>query len=247
MKRVLVKRYFFVVMMIAALAAGCSGANNPTGGSAAPLGTEPTGSALSTALPANYENALPAATQLAVGIFKLEESSTPLSAEQAAAMLPLWKAYRSLTTAEQSSAQEIDALITQIRETLSEDQLKSIADLQLTGEDLMQLVQEKNLSLGAGGPGGGAGLSAEERATRQAQRFEGQGSAPGGRPEGGGFGPGGMGPGGGVMPGGELPPGAMATPSVRETAIAQRARSGDSRVSPGLVEALIAYLESKAQ
>ena len=235
-------KYFWVLSVLAWILAGCSGANSTTG-SAAPVGTQPPASAAAGILQTNYENALPAASQLAVGLFKLDASSAPLSAEQAAALLPLWKAYRSLSVGEGGSSEEINALIAQIQETLSEDQLKTIAAMQLTGQDLMQLAEENNLVLGGGSGGSGAGLSEEERATRQAQRFSGQGSDPGGFPPPGG----GMGAGGGMGPGGEFQPGAMTTPSVRQTAVAQRARTGDARVSPGLVEALIAYLEAKRQ
>ncbi len=184
--------------------------------------------------------------QLALGLFKLDQTDVPLTAEQAAALVPLWKAYRSLTTSGGGSSKEIEALIVQIQETLSEDQLKTIAEMQLTMQDMMQLAQEKNLTLAGGG--GGPNLSAEERATRQAQRFSGQGGSPGGGPgPGGGMGPGGGIPpgGGGMMPGGELPPGAITTPGARQTAVAQRPGSSNNLVSPALVEAVIAFLETK--
>jgi hypothetical protein len=235
------------VSILAVSLAGC-GAANSVENPAAPIDAKSTNAVANGPLQTDYENALPISSQLALGLFKLEESDTPLSPERAAALLPLWKAYRSLSSNEDASSEELNALIKQAQETLSEEQLQAIAAMHLTMQDLVELAQEKNLSLGAGGPGGGAGLSEEERATRQAQRFSGEGSSQGRGP--GGMGPPGGGiliPGGEPMPGGEMPPGAMATPSVRQTAVAQRRNSGESRISPGLVEALIAYLEDKAK
>lgn len=249
MKRFKLSVCLMVLSIIAASLAGC-GVADSTGNSAAPMDTAPSTGAPSGPLQTNYENALPIPNQLALGIFKLDETGTSISSEQATALLPLWKAYRSLSANEDGSSQEINALIVQVQEALSEDQLQAIAAMKLTMQDLAQLAQEKNLALGAGGPGGGAGLSEEERATRQAQRFSGQGSGSGGGAGPGSFGPppgGGFGPGGGVMPGGELPPGAMETPGVRQTAVAQRRGPGDGGVSPALVEALIAFLEEKVK
>jgi hypothetical protein len=231
-------KYFLILLVITAILAGCGGAGNSTVSQEA----EATSSAVAGPLKTDYENALPINLQLALGLFTLDETATPLKSEQAAALVPLWKAYRNLTTGEGSS-KEIEALIIQIQETLTADQLKAIADKRLTMQDLMRLAQEKNLALGGGG---GPNLSAEERATRQAQRFSGQGGGSGGPGPNIMIGPGGFEP-GGMGPGGEMPPGAMATSGARQTAIAQRPAGFDVQVSPALVEALIDFLETKAQ
>ena len=245
MRRTMFGKYLVVLVSISLWLSGCNGVSGPDG-SANPPQTGPTSSAALEPLKTDYENALPVAMQLALGLFKLEETSATLTSEQAAALVPLWKAYRSLTNSGEGSSKEIEALIVQIQDTLNDDQLRAIADMQLTMQDLMQLMQDKNLALGGGS--GGPNLSAEERATREAQRFSGQGGGPGGGP-----GrdimiiPGGPGPGGGGMgPGGELPPGAMMTPGARQTAVARRPEGLDNMVSPALVEALIVYLKSKA-
>jgi hypothetical protein len=189
---------------------------------------EASGAALSSVLNTGYENALPIPMQLALGLFKLEETNAPLNPEQAADLLPLWKAYRSLANSDTSSPQELSALLKQIQEVLSDEQLQAIAGMQLTGQDLAELAQEKNIALG-GGMGRPGNLSAEARATLEARRASGQG------------------PGGVFVLGGEPPPGMMATPGARQTAIAGRVGNGGPGVSPALVEALIAYLESRTQ
>jgi hypothetical protein len=229
------------VLVIITWLAGCNNAVS----SVVPENAGATSSVALGPIKADYKDALPVSMQLALGLFKLDETGAPVTSEQAAALIPLWKAYRSLTTSGEGSNLEIEALIVQIQETLSQDQQQSIANMQLTMQDLMELAQEKNLVLrGAGGPG----LSAEERATREAQRFSGQGGGQGGefRPGSGMGPPVGMPPGGsGMMPGGEMPPGAMTTPGARQTAVAGRPGSNNMMVSPALVEALITYLETK--
>jgi hypothetical protein len=189
----------------------------------------------------DYQNALSVGTQLALGIFKLDEVNQPLSKEQAVALLPLWKAYRNLTGSDTSAAEEINGLIAQIQETLGADQLQSIAVMQLTGQDLAKFAQEKNIAFGGGQ---GFNLSPEQQATRQALRSSGQsrGGEGGFRFEGGG---GGFGPGGGGF---GPPPGLEQTPGALQTAVARRGgTSGSGSVNPALVSVLIAFLQTKAQ
>jgi len=238
MKRIRFATGIFLSMVILT---ACSAANvnttlpNPDPATGEGSGTPQFNSLLKT----DYENALPIATQLAIGLFKLEQTDTPLSAEQAAALLPLWKAYKSLSNSESSSPMEMDALITQIQETISTEQLQAIADMKLTGEMMIQLSQERNITLGGFGGGRLSELSDEEMATRQAMRESGQ--APGG---GGGFGP--PGGGGGFDPamGSGMGPGAQTTPVAGATPRAGRPNMGAGRVSPGLVDALIEYLNT---
>jgi len=188
----------------------------------------------------DYQNALPPVTQLALGIFKLDEVNLALSKEQAAALLPMWKAYRNLTISDTSAAEEINGLIAQIQETLSADQVQTIAAMQLTGQDLAQLAQQENISIGGGQ---GFNFSPEQQATRQALHSSGQTRSGEGvfRFEGGG---GGLGPGGGGF---GPPPGLEQTPGALQTAVARRGGVNDSgSVNPALVEALIAFLDAKA-
>ena len=216
--------------------AGASAGQNPQGQAGqAPISTQDV-------IRTDYPNALPVVTQLALGMFKLDDGNTSLSKDQAVALLPLWKAYRNLTSSDTSSSEEINALIAQIQETLSTDQLKNIAAMQLTGQDLAQLAQQRNLTLGGGQ---GFNLSPEQQATRQALRSSGQtrggeGGFRFGEGGGGGFAPGG----GGFGP----PPGLAETPGALQTAIARRGgATGQDRINPALVEALIAFLNTKAQ
>lgn len=99
-----------------------------------------TASAASTgeALNESYPNALSIEQQLALGTLKLEESATPIDSQTAGELLPLWKAVRSLSTDDTTSELEMQALYSQIEETLSTAQVQAIAAMQLTAADWSQ-------------------------------------------------------------------------------------------------------------
>jgi hypothetical protein len=118
------------------------------------------------ALSQEYEGALPVTMQLVLGTLRLEDTEWALTAEQADELLPLWKAYRSLGGSDAAAEAEIQAVLDQIQEAMSGEQLDAIAAMQLTQEDLVSTIQELGLqpaqvsgeqSSGAGGgfPGGG--------------------------------------------------------------------------------------------
>ena len=234
---------FLVSMTLLAACAGAEAQATPLDQGAAPASSTGVASTPNV-LKMDYENALPVAMQLAIGLFKLDESSNPLSAQQAAGLLPLWKAYRSLSQSETFSPMELDAVIVQIQGTLSAEQLEAIAALKLTGDDMAQLAQERDIVLGGPGFGGNTNLTEEQQATREALRALRSQSSSGGGFQGGGPPPGGFIPGSGDP--GFVPPN-QATPGAIETAMAGRRGSGGGDVSPALVEALIVFLEDKVQ
>ncbi len=182
---------------------------------------------------------LPLAMQLALGTFKLEGTDYPVSAEQATSLLPLWKAARSLSQSETAAAEEIQALVKQIQQTMTPEQLQAIEAMSLSFQDVASLSQELGLEIGGGRFGGDVDPSVQ--ATRQAARQSGQ-APPGGF----GGGPGGGFPGGGGGPGG---PGGDLSPEARQTAIAER--GGFQRAGLGvpqqLLDALIEFLQAKVQ
>lgn len=125
------------------------------GAAAAPTAASLAEAYVSSSLPATYADALPAATQLVLGIFRLEGTADALTPEQAAAQLPLWQAL--LSGAAQDGA-ETNAVLGQIEKSLTAEQLQAIAALQLTQEDLAAWVQEGGMAMRQpGGPGGTPG------------------------------------------------------------------------------------------
>ena len=112
---------------------------------------------------------VPQGVRLAIGILKLEEMGLPLDANQAQTLLTLWKVYRNLSTDDATAPQELAALETQIRETLSVEQRQVIDTLDLSAGNLMALVRDLLLPGGAEGARAG-NADPSMRATRIAQR-----------------------------------------------------------------------------
>jgi hypothetical protein len=132
----------------------------------------------------SYEGAMPASSQLALGIYQLEGTEKAITAEQAKTLLPLWQAIQG--GALQSDA-ETNAVLKQIEGAMTAEQLAAIAVLQLTFQDMGAWMQEQGLNFGGqpgagGGQGGFGDLSEEERASMRATR---QAGGEGGFPQGG--------------------------------------------------------------
>jgi len=190
---------------------------------------------------------IPTEMKLLLGTVKLDESEYAVDAEQASQLLPLWKALRSMSEDDTTAEVEIEALITQIGETMTPDQTSAIEDMNLTMQDMGSVME----TLGVEGNFGGAGQMSEEmQATMEAARAS--GDFPGGGefiPPDGGLGPGGgQGAGGGGGFGGGFG-GAEMDPSARETAIAERGgtRGAGFGINSNLLDAIIGFLEAKIQ
>ncbi|NOY97958.1 MAG: hypothetical protein GXP40_01980 [Chloroflexi bacterium] len=155
--------------------------------------------------------------QLTIGTFKLEETDLAVDAQQASELLPLWQVLRDLEGSGTSAPEEIEAVLNQINDAMTPDQLNAIAAMNLTREDIFTLSQELGLTNGqpdsnmaGGGPGRGNGSGIP-----------------------------GVGGGGGTGAEG-------LTPEQIATAQAEReASGGGNRAALGLLDALIDLLESK--
>ena len=184
------KKTLFTLTLVLALAlSACGGADSTTGSEAAGAG----------GLNADYENALSVQLQLSVGTFNLEGTDLAVDVEQAAELLPLWQVLNGLNESGTAAAEEIDALVSQIEETMTTEQVASIAAMQLTRESMGEIMQEYALSMGGGeappegfvpgqgrngssvpglssggqGRSGDTGMSPEQTATDQAERESG--------------------------------------------------------------------------
>ncbi len=171
---------------------------------------------------------LPSAALIPIGTMMLEDSPLAVDSTQAADLLPLWKAYRSLVESETSSSVEIEALLGQIENTMTDVQLQAIADMNLSRENMFGMMEELGLDVEGFQPGANApdGISPGE--------FIGPGGGLGGGVDGG--------PGGGGH-GGEL--GQDLTPEQMAMIEARRENFGGSqnRFTLIFVEALIELLE----
>lgn len=91
----------------------------------------------------NYENALPVDLQLVLGTLKLGGTNQDITPEQAPLLLPLWQALRGLIDAGNDPAM-ISSQTTFIINTMNMEQITTIAAMQLTKDDLI------NISMGLG-------------------------------------------------------------------------------------------------
>jgi hypothetical protein len=190
-------------------------------------------------LAAGYENALPVESQLILGTLMLEGTDRAVSAEQAAELLPLWQMMKELAGNDTAAAQERSGLIEQIQETMAAEQIRAIADMKLTRDDLRAYMQEYGLMQMrwiSGTPDASAdgdfagGMMGEPPAGFQ-------GGPPGGdeMPGGGGM----------IIEGEGLPPGGDLSPEQIATLDARRAGSGSAGSPTALLDELLEMLESK--
>jgi hypothetical protein len=87
---------------------------------------------------------------LLVGTLKLDGTANAVTADEASQLLPLWQAYRSLSTSQTAAQAEVDGLLKQIESTMTSQQVQTIAAMNLTSTDMMDLMQ----SMGGMGPQG---------------------------------------------------------------------------------------------
>lgn len=202
--------------------AACASQGVPATGAAANKGP----------LSQDYENALSPLGQLVVGMFRLEGTSQAVSKTQATGLLPLWKAYRSLSASQSVSPLEMQGLIKQLQDNMTREQLEAIANMRLTRDDMSALMQKQGLADAAGTQTGAQ--TSQQSAVRQTSRIASGG--PGAPPA------------GGPMPGGPMgaPMGGQSSVS-QQSALqqVQRAAGASAALPNALLDVLIKLLESK--
>jgi hypothetical protein len=190
---------------------------------------------------------------LMVGTLKLEGTDQAVSADEAAILLPLWQAYRSLSSSQTAAEAEVDALLNQIQSTMTTEQVKAIEAMNLTDTDMMNLMQ----TIGGGmGPQGTPNPKSTPGADFPSGGFPSGNSPSGsagsppsgsssGRPSGGGVmvGPGGDAGSAAGLSGGPMMQGTQ-DPSMQATAQA-RFSTQANKVNTVLLDMLITKLEAK--
>jgi hypothetical protein len=197
---------FFSLMVLLFLVA-CRGGGNATEAGATEGQTEAGG------LTTDYRDALSVQGQLALGTVQLEETDLAVTEAQAAELLPLWQALQSLINSDTTAPMELEAVVKQISNAMTGEQIAAIAALELTTDSLTELQESGALAFG--------GRNASQDGSDEEFAFPGGGFA-GGPPGGGGGFAGGPPVGGGDFAGGA--PGAAAgiTGEVDEDAMATR-------------------------
>lgn len=166
---------------------------------------------------------------LIMGTFMLEETELAVTPEQASDLAFLWKAVRSLAESDSATQEERQALINQIQDTMTEEQLEAMQTQDFSMEEYRALMDELGLSMN----------QMQENAESEIPEGAGQG-----RPEG-------MQPGMGGGPGGGMGGGQIGDidPEVMATLQAERAgrTGGGDRMSLLMLDPLIELLEERAQ
>jgi hypothetical protein len=78
---------------------------------------------------------------LLAGTLLLEDSDQAIDPEAASELLPLWQAYRSLVNSDTASQVEVDALLDQIQDTMGEERMVAIAEMDLQSQNMGELLQ----------------------------------------------------------------------------------------------------------
>jgi hypothetical protein len=221
------KKLTILLILLTLTLTACGASNSPAAG--APFQTNPSAQTLS------------GPTLLLIGSLKLDGTAQAITPAQAAELLPLWQVYSELANSDTAAQAEKDALVQQIEETMTAEQMQAIQAMNLTPQDTFALMQEMGLGRGGGSfPGGDNAPQGGD-----VPPFDGGGGFPGGGPPdgGGGF----VGPGGdGGFPG---QGGGGQNLSQEQIATAQASRSqgmGAGFLSPALLNALIEYLQTLA-
>jgi hypothetical protein len=218
------KKTIFALTIFAILSVlvACSQTGNLTG-------TKGTSTALSTE------------AELLVGTFKLEGTDLAVTADQAKQMLPLWQTLQSLSTSNTAAAEEINAVVDQIKSGMTAQQMAKITAMKLTQPDIMSIMNQAGVS-----PSGASATTTPMALNGLPSGGSSQGDG-GGAPGGAGGPSGGPPPGGGDFPAGGDPGIGTGPGSQSSTPQAGRQVGMGNQVPPPLLNAVIELLQKKIQ
>ncbi|HTX93248.1 MAG TPA: hypothetical protein VMC09_18680 [Anaerolineales bacterium] len=207
---------FSLGLLLFGLAACSKTASQASGKSSAPLSSE---------------------VELLVGTFKLEGTDQAVTADQAKQLLPLWQTLQSLSTSNTAASEEIDAVVDQIKGTMTAAQMDKITAMKLTQQDMMSLMGQAGLS-----PNGASSTTTP----MQLGGLPNSGNSSQGGPGGAGGPPAGGAPSGGFPSNGGSDPGFGGGPnSASGTPQAFPSNGMANRVPAPLLNALIELLQKK--
>ncbi len=87
------------------------------------------------------------ANQLAMGTLVLEETDLAVTPEQAAKLVPLWQMLSALYGSTNAAQDEIDAVVRQLRNTMTEEQLEAIRGRETGAQDMASVMESLGIDL----------------------------------------------------------------------------------------------------
>ena len=84
--------------------------------------------------------------QLLVGTFKLDDTDLAVTSDQAKQLLPLWQTLQSLSSSSTAATEEINAVVDQIKGTMTTSQMTKITAMKLTQSDIMSIMNQAGVS-----------------------------------------------------------------------------------------------------
>jgi hypothetical protein len=188
------------------------------------------GSAQSSGAVATASTGLSLEGQLLVGTIKLESTSLAVTSDQANQLLPLWETLSSLASSSTAATQEIDAVVSQIKDTMTAEQISGITAMDLTRQDLAAAVVDTSASAAASG----------STSTTNANSIQLQVGA---GPQGGGNPPSDM---GGGMPASMGTQADIQVQTGTTQSVITPSATTAARISPALINALVEILKKKS-
>ncbi|MCI0643379.1 MAG: hypothetical protein L0346_00650 [Chloroflexi bacterium] len=148
-----------ITLLVILVLAACSGTTATQAGNSGESAVPASAGVLTEA----YDDALVIRNQLLLGTLRLEGTPEAITPEQAAQLVPLWQAMKSLTTSGTAADEEIVALQDQIIDILTPEQAQAIAAMRLTQADLQAYYVEIGASTPSTSSADTADLSKEDR------------------------------------------------------------------------------------
>ena len=102
--------------------------------------------------------------ELVLGSIKLEETDLAIDVDQTQELIPLWQAYAALSQSDITAQAELDAVLKQIMNTMTAEQMELINSWELSAQDMQSLMNEYGIEIGRGnGDGTGQDFNPEDR------------------------------------------------------------------------------------
>jgi hypothetical protein len=176
--------------------------------------------------------------QMLVGTLKLETTDFAVSSEQASELLPLWETLQSLASSDTAAPAEIEAVVDQIKSTMTSQQISSITAMNLSSQDLLTAMAGVETTPNA------STSTTSSNANLPALSSGGGSAAPGGGNTTGGNPPSdmGAGPQDAVITGGATGP----SQSVSTQSASSQASNASNPISSAMIRTLVDLLRKKA-